>query len=108
MAATDAGDSYNHSSAFMKLTTIITLLLILLLAAGTAANAAPWKGYRHYYRHGYYTSYPADRENATDYRYYRYHPMYYADGCKRYCEKYDGCKRCFRHSGRGDHYEYRR
>ncbi len=95
----------------MKLRVIITALLLILMSAGigSKAEASPWRGYRHYYKHGWYGAYPTERETYHDYHYYRYYRMRYADGCRRYCPKYDGCRRCYKHLNHGGHnYEYRR
>jgi hypothetical protein len=90
----------------MKSKVIVTTCLMILMSFGIffKAEANPWRGYRHYYRHGWVSK---DFNGPNDY--YRYHPvMRYSDGCRRYCPKYDGCKRCYEHSSYRDHYEYRR
>lgn len=95
----------------MKFRIIVTTLLIILFAAGIVADAqaAPWRGYRHHHRRGWHAAYARESGTyPTDYYYRRYYRMRYEDGCRRYCPKDDGCRRCYNHSRRGDHYTYRR
>ena len=61
---------------------VLFMILLLSVACVTKAEAAPWKRNRHYSR-------PV---------------MRYADGCRSYCKEYDGCKRCFRHTGHANRY----
>jgi len=92
----------------MKLKIVLTAFLIILLAAGSVSNAGagPWRGYKHYYRHGWYDG---DNDYYGPRYHYRYYPvMRYSDGCRRYCPKYDGCRRCYEHSGSRYYYEYRK
>ena len=72
------------------------------MGISSKADANPWRGYRH--RHGWY----AEGGYYGPHSYYRYYPvMRYEDGCRRYCPKYDGCRRCYQHSKVHDHYDYK-